>query len=240
MNFLCDGEIHCKEGNDAVKILENLDKLFGFDERLDLQNDDKEPSQLDESFCPSSDTELLADKEEALDNVVVIPIVKSINPIKGRRKVQKSGGAKRRLFIDNNNVASDEPINHLSNSQTEKEVEDMKKGETLNSELVTPINQIQRRLKVPRSGGAKRRLFGRDVASDTVKGDKTQFRTIKPFSKSNSLNGKRLILSQSPIGKMKRFKTILIFRYLKNKTTDSISYAVDSKFIKKFWGKLNF
>ena len=29
-------------------------------------------------------------------------------------------------------------------------------------------------------------------------------------------------------------------RYLKNKTTDSISYAVDSKFIKKFWGKLNF
>ena len=48
MNFLCDGEIHCKEGNDAVKILENLDKLFGFDERLDLQNDDKEPSQLDE------------------------------------------------------------------------------------------------------------------------------------------------------------------------------------------------
>ena len=89
MKFLYDGEIHCaKEEFDSLKILENLSKIFGFDENLSFQNHWEEPSQADESFCSSTDAELLGDKEEALDNVVVIPIVKSINPIQRGRKVK--------------------------------------------------------------------------------------------------------------------------------------------------------
>ena len=88
VNFLYDGEIRCKEEKESLKILENLNKLFGFDESLDFQNNHEEPFQADESFCSSTDTELLGDKEEALDNVVVIPIVKSINPIQRGRKVK--------------------------------------------------------------------------------------------------------------------------------------------------------
>jgi hypothetical protein len=121
VNFLYDGEIRCKKEKDSLKILENLNKLFGFDKSLDFRNNYEEPFQADDSFCSSTDTEVLGDKEEALDNVVVIPIVKStnpiqpivksinpiqpivksINPIQRRRKVQKSGWAKRRLFVEN-------------------------------------------------------------------------------------------------------------------------------------------
>ena len=88
VNFLYDGEIRCEEEKNALKILENLNKLFGFDKSLDFGNNYKETFQADESFCSSTDTELLGDKEEALDNVVVIPIVKSINPIQRGRKVK--------------------------------------------------------------------------------------------------------------------------------------------------------
>ena len=102
VKFLYDGEIHCaKEEFDFLKILENLSKIFGFDENLSFQNHWEEPSQADESFCSSTDAELLGDKEEALDNIIVIPILKSINPIESRRKAHKSGGAKRRFFKGN-------------------------------------------------------------------------------------------------------------------------------------------
>ena len=102
VKFLYDGEIHCaKEEFDSLKILENLSKIFGFDENLSFQNHWEEPSQADESFCSSTDAELLGDKEEALDNIIVIPILKSINPIESRRKAHKSGGAKRRFFKGN-------------------------------------------------------------------------------------------------------------------------------------------
>ena len=95
VNFLYDGEIHCAEEElDSLKILENISKIFGFDENLSFQNHCEESSQ-DESFCSSTNTENLGGKEEGLDNIVVIPIVKSINPIKSRRKVKKSGRAQR-------------------------------------------------------------------------------------------------------------------------------------------------
>ena len=52
VNFLYDGEIHCaQEEFDSLKILENLSKIFGFDENLCFQNYCEEPSQADESFC---------------------------------------------------------------------------------------------------------------------------------------------------------------------------------------------
>ena len=36
MNFLYDGEIHCKKESDSLKVIENLQKIFGFPRNLDL------------------------------------------------------------------------------------------------------------------------------------------------------------------------------------------------------------
>ena len=195
VNFLYDGEIRCKEEKESLKILENLDKLFGFDESLDFQNNHEEPFQADESFCSSTDTELLGDKEEALDNVVVIPIVKSINPIQRRRKVQKSGWAKRKLFVEND-FASTTKITPFSKDSAEylkwkkaktqtksipeKPNERAEKSTNLSTKNVydfveepieKSINTIESWRKFQKSGGAKRRLFvGNNVASSTVLG----------------------------------------------------------------------
>ena len=37
VNFLYDGEIHCEEEFDSLKILENLNKIFGFSNNLAMQ-----------------------------------------------------------------------------------------------------------------------------------------------------------------------------------------------------------
>ena len=36
VNFLYDGEIHCKKESDSLKVIENLQKIFGFPRNLDL------------------------------------------------------------------------------------------------------------------------------------------------------------------------------------------------------------
>ena len=36
VNFLYDGEIHCEKESDSLKVIENLQKIFGFPENLDL------------------------------------------------------------------------------------------------------------------------------------------------------------------------------------------------------------
>jgi len=187
VNFLYDGEIRCKDEKDSLKILENLNKLFGFDESLDFRNNYEEPFQADESFCSSTDTEVLGDMEEALDNVVVIPIVNSINPIQRLRKVQKSGGAKKRLFIEND-VAQTKSIPEKHNERAESNKNVLTKNVHFVEEpIVKSINPIQRRRKVQKSGWAKRRLFvENEIGSATVSGDKTQVRKITPFSKDSA------------------------------------------------------
>jgi len=37
VNFLYDGEIHCEEEFDSLKILENLNKIFGFSNNLAMK-----------------------------------------------------------------------------------------------------------------------------------------------------------------------------------------------------------
>ena len=41
MNFLYDGEIQCHSQNDSIKIQENLSKIFGFPENLNLNDIDQ-------------------------------------------------------------------------------------------------------------------------------------------------------------------------------------------------------
>ena len=188
VNFLYDGEIRCKDEKDSLKILENLNKLFGFDESLDFRNNYEEPFQADESFCSSTDTEVLGDKEEALDNVVVIPIVNSINPIQRLRKVQKSGGAKKRLFIENDVAQTKSiPEKHNERAESNKNLSTKNVHDFVEEPIVKSINPIQRRRKVQKSGWAKKRLFvENEIGSATVSGDKTQVRKITPFSKDSA------------------------------------------------------
>jgi hypothetical protein len=42
VNFLYDGEIHCEKEYDSLKIIENLQKIFGFPRNLDLDLDPDE------------------------------------------------------------------------------------------------------------------------------------------------------------------------------------------------------
>ena len=67
MNFLYDGEIHCKNKKTSTKIQENLSKIFGFPEYLNLNDPnqvlvvDKVWSMNTENFESNVGTEILPD-----------------------------------------------------------------------------------------------------------------------------------------------------------------------------------
>ena len=46
INFLYKGEINCENENDAIKIQENLSKIFGFPENLHLKNSNQWMTQI--------------------------------------------------------------------------------------------------------------------------------------------------------------------------------------------------
>ena len=66
VNFLYDGEIHCEQEFDSLKILENLNKIFGFSKNLVI----KRPNDpISEVFPILSVTEPVAITEEAFENI---------------------------------------------------------------------------------------------------------------------------------------------------------------------------
>ena len=66
VNFLYDGEIHCEEEFDSLKILENLNKIFGFSKNLAM----KMPNSPNSEVLPMLNaTESVAITEEAFENM---------------------------------------------------------------------------------------------------------------------------------------------------------------------------
>ena len=66
VKFLYDGEIHCEEEFDSLKILENLNKIFGFSKNLAM----KMPNDLNYEVLPTLNvTESVAITEEAFENM---------------------------------------------------------------------------------------------------------------------------------------------------------------------------
>ena len=66
VNFLYDGEIHCEEEFDSLKILENLNKIFGFSKNLTM----KMPNSPNSEVLPMLNaTESVAITEEAFENM---------------------------------------------------------------------------------------------------------------------------------------------------------------------------
>ena len=66
VNFLYDGEIHCKEESESLKIIENLQKIFGFHRNLDLiyPNTSDNNVEVFENILDNSDVQ----------EIVIIPV----------------------------------------------------------------------------------------------------------------------------------------------------------------------
>ena len=67
VNFLYDGEIHCGEESDSSKIIENLEKIFGFPRNLDMNYPNETFSTI------ASNIETMAIIEEAFEDIVDDP-----------------------------------------------------------------------------------------------------------------------------------------------------------------------
>ena len=69
MNFLYDGEIHCEKESDSLKVIENLQKIFGFPRNLDL-------SYPNATFFTSvNNIEAMTIKEEDLKDILDDPLI---------------------------------------------------------------------------------------------------------------------------------------------------------------------
>ena len=66
VNFLYDGEIHCEQEFDSLKILENLNKIFGFSKNLPI----KRPNEAISEVFPIL-TEPVTITEEAFENISI-------------------------------------------------------------------------------------------------------------------------------------------------------------------------
>ena len=78
VNFLYDGEIHCEKESDALKTIDNLQKIFDFPRNLDLNY------QNETFFTSDINIEAITVTEEVLENVldnsdvqeiVIIPVL---------------------------------------------------------------------------------------------------------------------------------------------------------------------
>ena len=80
VNFLYDGEIHCENESDSLKIIENLQKIFGFPKNLDLDLDPDETfsntvniiesEEVFEDILDDVSGELIASNQDKEDNVL--------------------------------------------------------------------------------------------------------------------------------------------------------------------------
>ena len=64
VNFLYDGEIHCEEESDSLKIIENLEKIFGFPRNLDINNPNETVS------TSVNNIEAMTITEEVFENIL--------------------------------------------------------------------------------------------------------------------------------------------------------------------------
>ena len=64
VNFLYDGEIHCGEESDSLKIIENLQKIFGFQRNLDMNYPNETVS------TSVNNIEAMTIKEEVFENIL--------------------------------------------------------------------------------------------------------------------------------------------------------------------------
>ena len=100
VNSLYDGEIHCEEESDSLKIIENLQNIFGFARNLDL-------NYHNETFSASVDNiEAITTTEEVYENILDDPNANKIVilPLRSKKvngKLFASDQVKEDTFHDN-------------------------------------------------------------------------------------------------------------------------------------------
>ena len=100
VNFLYDGEIHCEIESDSLKIIENLQNMFGFPRNLDLNYHNETFSSSVDNIEPITTTEEVY--ENILDDpnankIVILPLrIKKVNG-----KLFASDQVKEDTFHDN-------------------------------------------------------------------------------------------------------------------------------------------
>ena len=100
VNFLYDGEINCENESDSLKIIENLQNIFGFPRNLDL-------NYHNETFSASVDNiEAITTTEEVYENILDDPNANKIVilPLRSKKvngKLFASDQVKENTFHDN-------------------------------------------------------------------------------------------------------------------------------------------
>ena len=100
VNFLYDGEIHCKEESDSLTIIENLQKILGFPRNIGL-------IYPNETFSASvNNIEAMTTTEEAYENILDDPNAAEtgIFPLRSKKvngKLFESDQDKEDNFLDN-------------------------------------------------------------------------------------------------------------------------------------------
>ena len=84
VNFLYDGEIHCENESDSLKVIENLQKIFGFPENLDLSY----PNQT--FFASVTNIEATTITEEVFEDIQDDPNAEKVVIIPLRSKDESS------------------------------------------------------------------------------------------------------------------------------------------------------
>ena len=80
VNFLYDGEIHCKKESDSLKVIENLQKIFGFLDNIDL-------SYQNETFFASvTNIEAMTITEDVFEDILDDPDAEKVVIIPLRSK----------------------------------------------------------------------------------------------------------------------------------------------------------
>ena len=85
VNFLYDGEIHCENESDSLKVIENLQKIFGFPRNLDLCY----PNQT--FFASVTNIEAMTITEEVFEDILDDPNAEKVDIISLMRKDESSG-----------------------------------------------------------------------------------------------------------------------------------------------------
>jgi len=84
VNFLYDGEIHCENESDSLKVIENLQKIFGFPGNLDLSY----PNQT--FFTSVNNIEAMTITEEVFEDILDDPNAEKVVIIPLRSKNESS------------------------------------------------------------------------------------------------------------------------------------------------------
>jgi uncharacterized Zn-finger protein len=158
VNFLSDGEISCENESDLLKVIENLQKIFGFPENLDL-------SYQNEAFFDSvNNIEAMAITEEVFEDILDDPNAEKvvIIPLKSKdvrgKHVANYQGKEDNVLDNGEKEVSEKKKKSKKNTRKKAKVSSMKRYPKLfcndcggsflfKSQLQSHINAVHQKIR---------------------------------------------------------------------------------------------